>query len=251
MNKYSIHIGLNYVDPKKYQGWKGSLKGCINDCNAMQKISNELGYELSFNLKNETATRTEIESTLWAIMKRQGNVPFQLLITYSGHGGQIPDISNDESDGLDETLCLYDGMITDDWLHDKICKANRYGDTIIISDSCHSGSISKTSFFSNYFNSRTPKNIPTLIAADYIDVNSDAKRTKRINGIISLTSCKDHQVSYDGKGHGLFTESLLNNYKKGITYVELTGKIRKDIGRIQDPSLRFRNTDIRGRIAFM
>jgi hypothetical protein len=29
-------------------------------------------------------------------------------LTYSGHGGQINDVNNDEPDGLDETWALYD-----------------------------------------------------------------------------------------------------------------------------------------------
>jgi hypothetical protein len=38
------------------------------------------------------------------------------LLTYSGHGSQIPDVSQDEVDHYDETWCLYDGQLLDDEL---------------------------------------------------------------------------------------------------------------------------------------
>ena len=33
----SIHIGLNHVDPKHYQGWDGALNACIADANDMRR----------------------------------------------------------------------------------------------------------------------------------------------------------------------------------------------------------------------
>ena len=31
----SIHIGLNHVDPKHYQGWDGALNACVADAKDM------------------------------------------------------------------------------------------------------------------------------------------------------------------------------------------------------------------------
>src|SRR5690606_41969154 len=39
------------------------------------------------------------------------------LLTYSGHGGQLPDLNNDEADAIDETWCMYDGQIADDEIY--------------------------------------------------------------------------------------------------------------------------------------
>ena len=38
---YSLHIGLNHVDPDAYDGWDGRLFGCINDANAMKEICSQ------------------------------------------------------------------------------------------------------------------------------------------------------------------------------------------------------------------
>ena len=35
----SIHIGLNHVDPKHYQGWDGALNACIADANDMRALA--------------------------------------------------------------------------------------------------------------------------------------------------------------------------------------------------------------------
>jgi len=34
----SIHIGLNRVDPRHYQGWDGALDGCEHDARDMQAV---------------------------------------------------------------------------------------------------------------------------------------------------------------------------------------------------------------------
>jgi hypothetical protein len=39
------------------------------------------------------------------------------MLSYSRHGGQLPDRSEDEADAMDETWCLYDGQLVDDELY--------------------------------------------------------------------------------------------------------------------------------------
>lgn len=35
----SIHIGLNHVDPKHYQGWDGALNACVADARDMLALA--------------------------------------------------------------------------------------------------------------------------------------------------------------------------------------------------------------------
>src|SRR5687768_16203172 len=104
----SIHIGLNRVDPNKYEGWDGVLRGCINDANAMRALAKRQGYS-TLRLIDEQATRAGVIKTVAKAAETlvSGDT---LLLTYSGHGGQVPDKNNDEADGLDETWVLFDGM---------------------------------------------------------------------------------------------------------------------------------------------
>src|SRR5580693_6761085 len=105
-NAISINIGLNHVDPDQYNGWDGQLSGCVNDALAMRKIADDLGYVSTMILDEEaTADRiiSEIGQAAWNL-DENGIV----LISFSGHGGQMTDANGDESDGLDETWVCYD-----------------------------------------------------------------------------------------------------------------------------------------------
>src|SRR5215208_3077768 len=107
----SLHIGLNHVDPNAYNGWDGALSGCINDATAMKRIADGLGYQ--------SALLTEAQGTSATVVECIGQAARQLtagdiyLLTYSGHGGQVPDVNGDEADGQDETWVLYDRMMID------------------------------------------------------------------------------------------------------------------------------------------
>jgi len=76
-----------------------------------------------------------------------------VVIYYSGHGTQINDIDNDESDGYDEALALYDvkvsnnksfvNVVTDDQIAKALARANGRNIRMII-DSCHSGDMARS-----------------------------------------------------------------------------------------------------------
>jgi hypothetical protein len=71
-----------------------------------------------------------------------------LVITYSGHGTYQPDTDGDEVDGLDEALCPYDiqtnrAALIDDEIR-VIFGARKPGvRLLLISDSCHSGTVTR------------------------------------------------------------------------------------------------------------
>src|SRR5215510_7754233 len=113
----SIHIGLNRVDPSSYNGWSGELAGCVNDAQAMQSIARSCGYNSTL-LLNEQATSAHVITAIGKAAQQlaPGDI---LLLTYSGHGGQVPDVTGGEpgDQGLDETWVLYDRMLLDDELY--------------------------------------------------------------------------------------------------------------------------------------
>jgi hypothetical protein len=98
----SLHIGLNAVDPKQYSGWSGELAGCEFDAKDMQAIARKHGFATRLRL-TKSATRNRILADLKrAVKKLKKNDIF--FLTYSGHGGQVPNTGNDfEPDGFDET----------------------------------------------------------------------------------------------------------------------------------------------------
>jgi metacaspase-1 len=52
----SLHLGLNSVDPHKYEGWSGPLNACEADANDMADLAQNQGYA-STKLLTKKATR--------------------------------------------------------------------------------------------------------------------------------------------------------------------------------------------------
>src|SRR5260370_32586691 len=68
-----------------------------------------------------------------------------LLLTYSGHGGMIDDVTGGEpgDDGKDETWVLYDRMVRDDELQQLWDQFEAGVRIVVRSDSCHSGTVTR------------------------------------------------------------------------------------------------------------
>lgn len=138
---YALAIGLNEVDPTHYAGWSGHLLGCESDVEDMEKIGTQQGLSVK-TLVTAQATREAVLSKLEDLAERMQKGDL-LVVSYSGHGGQIPDQNGDESDGMDETWCLYDGELLDDELHGAWAKFQAGVCILVFSDSCHSGTVLK------------------------------------------------------------------------------------------------------------
>ncbi len=137
----SIHIGLNRVDPACYGGWNGALAGCINDATAMQDIADSLGYSSSLLTDADATAGAVIEAISRAASElSSGDI---LFLTYSGHGGQVDDANGDEDEGQDETWVLYDRQVVDDELYQLYSQFADGVRVVILSDSCHSGTVAK------------------------------------------------------------------------------------------------------------
>jgi metacaspase-1 len=67
-------------------------------------------------LLTKKATRAHVLAAMRQAAKRlvSGDLSF---LTYSGHGGQVPDVTGEETDKEDETWCLYDVQLIDDELY--------------------------------------------------------------------------------------------------------------------------------------
>lgn len=110
-----LHIGLNEVDPDHYQGWNGRLKACEADARDMQAITSARGFASSCLMTRE-ATAAAVTSAI-AETANQLEAGDFFVLSYSGHGGQVPDASGDEPDLRDETWVLWDRQLIDDELY--------------------------------------------------------------------------------------------------------------------------------------
>lgn len=135
-----LTIGLNRIDPAAY-GTSGALMACENDARDIAALATQAGFS-GTTLLNEKATSSAVLAQLAseAANLQSGDV---LLVGYSGHGGQVGDVTGDEDDALDETWCLYDRQLIDDELYAMWSRFRAGVRIVILSDSCHSGTVSK------------------------------------------------------------------------------------------------------------
>lgn len=272
----SIHIGLNHVDPNRYGGWDGALAGCINDATDMRNIAQSLGYTGNTLLTEGQATSAEVIRCIGTAA--QGlNAGDTLFLSYSGHGGQVPDVNGDEGDGQDETWVLWDRMLVDDELYGLWQQFRAGVRIIVLSDSCHSGTVTRMRLYEQLSKSG-PLAGDYSAALQHRAVRSDSQagetpsafrlmpesvnvRAYRDNEglydsvqwlsgrgdkatigatILLISGCLDNQLSLDGARNGLFTQKLLEVWNNGAFRGNYEGFHRAILQRMpptQSPAL--------------
>lgn len=140
----SLHVGLNRVDGSKYidpdgKPWDGALPACEKDAADMAAVAHQRGFTASTLLTTDATADNivgHIREAAGALSP--GDIFF---VSFSGHGGQVPDANGKEPDGLDETWVAYDRQVSDDELFFELARFRPGVRVVVASDSCHSGSI--------------------------------------------------------------------------------------------------------------
>lgn len=243
----ALHIGLNSVDPKRYEGWSGPLNACEADANDMADLAQSRGFTSS-KLLTRKATRSAVLKGIADAAKKlkSGDMFF---LTYSGHGGRLPDLNDEEPDGKDETWCLYDGELVDDELYSSWGAFNAGVRILLLSDSCHSGTMSKAVHYaakSRGGPAPVYRAMPDEVA---LRVYQNNKRTydpilKRRDlgkalasvkaSVLLISGCQDNQLSLDGTFNGLFTGTLKTVWNGG-TFVGSYRRFHTAIGSKMPP----------------
>src|SRR5215510_4194438 len=180
----SLHIGLNSVDPKHYAGWDGELVACEADANDMASLA-EAQHIKPTILLTKKATRDNVLKNIRAAAKKL-NAGDLFLLTYSGHGGQVPDVSGEEADKKDETWCFYDGEFIDDELFNELGGFASGVRIIVLSDSCHSGTVTRA---------RVPETVAGL------------GRSKMMPPSVAMRTYSMHKKFYDSIQHAVAREA--------------------------------------------
>lgn len=236
----SLHIGLNSVSPEHYAGWSGPLTACEFDAMDMGEIAEGLGYESTTLLTNAATRKSVIDEIKKAAADlKEGDIFF---VTYSGHGGQVPDFNGDEEDdGLDETWCLFDGQLIDDELYELWSMFKSGVRVLVLSDSCHSGTVVRNTIINSQMSTAIVETagegvraMPFNIASRtfrqnrkfYTDIGreapanesrkiSRAKKSPVSCSVKLISGCQDNQESLDGVGNGAFTAALIEVWDHG------------------------------------
>jgi len=247
----SVHIGLNRVDPDQYEGWDGQLAACEADAKDMEALAKAQGFKSRSLLLTKAATAEAVTAAVLGAAKtlKSGDLFF---LTYSGHGGQVQDTNSDEKDRMDETWVCYDRQLVDDELYDLWAKFKAGVRILVLSDSCHSGTVLRKipAFVSGGPRIRA---MPTTVArkvekahaALYRKIQDEhpaAESAVLKASVLLVSGCMDNQTSQDGARNGLFTGTLRKVWNNGAfkgNYRKLRDMIVAKMPSDQTPNYYF------------
>ena len=142
MTNKALCVGINDYP----FGEENDLRGCVNDANDWANLlRNDFGFDDVKQLLNGDATKDKIFAGLNELLAgaKSGDV---LVFTNASHGTYVADKNGDESK-FDEAICPCDtkpeSLVLDDELRGLFKNIPDGVQFIVISDSCHSGSVTR------------------------------------------------------------------------------------------------------------
>lgn len=249
----ALCIGIN-----DYPGTDSDLAGCVNDAHDWKDALDARGFRVSV-LLDARAKGDAIRAAIRSVLEpaKSGDL---VVIQYSGHGTFVPDEDGDETDGTDECWCPYDimsnGPITDDELFDLYADRADGVRLVVLSDSCHSGTVMKfapivtpsavggRSAIARKVRFLPPRTFLSGREAAKLGVVRGVRGSSppgRYAGLL-MSGCQDTEYSYDayfdGRANGAFTFVALRELAtlaNSATYQQWFDRIRKVLPSQQYP----------------
>lgn len=242
----------------------GSLTGCVNDVNSVEEYlsgrfaPNDLKL---VKLLNESATRKSvIDSFLSHLVNndemKEGDTAF---FYYTGHGSYATsNVAFKAIDplGRDETLVLYDSRalngrdLADKEIALLIHSIPRNVKIVLVIDSCHSGSITRSAETADRLSLGKAKHTPARRSSegrplsDYFSIGDLNYEQMHLNGKLEipetrhvvLSACSRGEVAYESafEPTSLFTSHLmkiLNGSQVNLSYLELSDYLHTLLAR--------------------
>jgi hypothetical protein len=220
-DRIAVHIGIDSY-PKMWPGRQ--LDGCVNDVLAMRDVfAGRFGFERYAVVTDAEATRKGIQELLLALERQvafatsKTDQPVCVLINYAGHGDRVADQATqaegrDESDDCtDETWVASDGVldsgiadIRDDDI-EKLCArlVGMGAQVLVISDSCHSGTIHRGAPFAKQRTLNRPDERPAPGPSESLFPDWPSPPKTRggsplpVPGLVSYSACVDARSAYE------------------------------------------------------
>ena len=207
------------------------LRGCVNDAKGWASL---LTSRYDFT-KGDVKVLLDGQATKKAVVKefkallakaKKGDV---LVFTNSSHGSYEVDTSRDESDAFDEAICPWDcdtSLVLDDELRSAIAGLKPGVRLYVISDSCHSGSLTRaprrasSKFRRSRFLSPAVRGAPTVDDAASRSIRKKREKfpEEEMKELL-LSGCNPRQSSWDDKFgatfHGALTYYALQVIRAG------------------------------------
>lgn len=206
-SKYTFLLeGIN-----DYPGTSHDLSGCVNDI--ALAVSKTYNFQHREFLNSQVTVRRTKDQLNYLIDNCQpGDV---IWWQYSGHGSYVKDLNNDEIDGVDETLYLYDGNLIDDDTNAILDRVPEDVLMVVFLDSCFSGGAAR--------------NNPLKYKSRFVQPNIPVPNHVRLKNAVSrghnrivFSACKETETAADAlinnQWNGAFSFYLWNTYNPTLTY---------------------------------
>jgi len=234
MTKKALCVGINDYP----FGDENDLQGCVNDANDWAGLlKNHFQFTDIKQLLNGDATKANIIAGLKGLLAgaAAGDI---LVFTNASHGTYLADTDGDE-DKFDEAICPYDtdsNLLVDDELRNLFKNIPKDVQLSVISDSCHSGSVTRVMV--NEYRRNRQLNPRVFGGKELAPEQLRAARAKKEkypeSGMkeILLSGCKSNQTSADAyinnDYHGAMSYHAIKaitdaNYN--LTYAELQKRV--------------------------
>ncbi|CAJ1419864.1 unnamed protein product [Effrenium voratum] len=184
LQRHALLVGLDYEgNPQKWP----SLTGTKNDMRSLADVLTLGGFPKEKNVRlcieAKEMTKAKFLQELDDLTAKASPEAF-IFFGFSGHGkGNLPDFNHDdEADGRDEALCLFDGWLLDDLLTPKFqAIADRGATVCFYFDCCYAGGMfdgtpsRKASYF--FGGKQTEKTVDSIMV-----VENEGKTEYRYHG---------------------------------------------------------------------
>lgn len=132
----------------------GRLFGCVNDARLLEATVRPIAHRLTVLLEGQATRGAFLRA--WDAMAAEATPGDTILITFSGHGAQQPEMRRgNEADGLDEILVFHAfhrqqqpnnaERVIDDELGERFARTGARGiRSIFLADCCHAGTLTRS-----------------------------------------------------------------------------------------------------------
>lgn len=229
MTKKALCVGINDYP----FGEANDLRGCVNDANDWANLlRNNFGFTEVKQLLSDKATKANIIAALKDLLA--GAKPGDILVfTNASHGTYRADTDGDEPK-FDEAICPHDtdtDLLVDDELRELFKTIPTDVRLTVISDSCHSGSVTRLPDQQRRNRQLDPRVFggKALKPAELAAARGKKEKFPE-SGMkeILLSGCKSNQTSADAfinnDYHGAMSYYAIEVIKEGgndLTYAEL------------------------------
>jgi hypothetical protein len=213
VTKRALCVGINY------RGTANELNGCLNDALDWAELLKELGFDVEL-LRETEANRTNCVAMLQKIVRATGRGDCS-VITWSGHGSYVRDVSGDEPDGRDEVLVPHDMEVITDDEQFELYSQRAIGSRIVgFFDTCHSGTVSRFLPSAPHDTATKVRFLPPsleFLPRKLMPQVGVGRATPLRSSILSFGAARDYEYAYDAwfgnRANGAFSRYAIDQYR--------------------------------------